>query len=407
MAVGSSELPREAAAVDAPRALRDYGAERLAWEANLTRFRAAGDRRATARTLRNLGHVARRQGDDAAARAFFGECLTIQRDLEDTNGECGLTLSLSITLLNLGDLAREQGDGAAARARYSESMELARALGDEGLTALAAQQLGIESEGPAKPVPWSSRLVDVGGHRLYTRSQGTGAPTVVLESGLGGAWDEWRGVPSEVARFALVVCYSRAGAVGSEPGPVPRTTQRIADDLRALLARAGIAPPYVLVAHSYGCLPTRLYAIQHPDEVAGIVLMDGPHEDLLPPQLEYFSRLSPEQRAEEERRFYGGNEEHVNLAESQRQLAGVGPLPPVPLVYINSQWLCRRWPPPPSAPPPQKRDLEAARAAAIHRYGPQTRFVVAERSGHMIAADQPEVVVDATRSVIEAARQRA
>src|SRR5262249_33498570 len=89
----------------------------------------------------------------------------------------------------------------------------------------------------------------------------------------------WALVQPEVARFARACAYDRAGDAWSDPGPVPRTMRQESYELHTLLARAGMAPPYVLVGHSYGGLLVPAYAERYPDEVAGMVLVDPTHED--------------------------------------------------------------------------------------------------------------------------------
>jgi len=103
---------------------------------------------------------------------------------------------------------------------------------------------------------------------------GAGDPTVVLAHGLGGSTLEWWRVQAQVNKFATVVAYDRAGFGFSDPGPLPRTTDRILADLRLGLKALGAAPPYVLVSHSAGNFEMRLFALEHPDEVAGMVLVD-------------------------------------------------------------------------------------------------------------------------------------
>lgn len=125
--------------------------------------------------------------------------------------------------------------------------------------------------------PPLGQLVDIGGRRLHLWCTGEGSPTVVLDSGLPGSSLSWTLVQPEVARFTRVCSYDRAGLGWSDPGPPPRTTARIVEDLRALLERARIEPPYVVVGHSFSAFTARLYASQYPDEVAGIVLVDPIH----------------------------------------------------------------------------------------------------------------------------------
>lgn len=85
----------------------------------------------------------------------------------------------------------------------------------------------------------------------------------------------WSGLQRELAKSFRVVSYDRAGLGWSDLGPMPRTAERIVDELHALLEGGGIAPPYVLVGHSFGGLTMPLFAARYPDEVAGMVLVDA------------------------------------------------------------------------------------------------------------------------------------
>lgn len=124
--------------------------------------------------------------------------------------------------------------------------------------------------------------VDVDGHRLHlvcTGEQDTDQPTVILESGAGGWSIHWHSFQAEVAKFARVCSYDRAGFGWSDPGPAPRDGTQIAAELHALLANAGETSPYVLVGASRGGQYARLYAHAYTDETAGIVLVDAEPED--------------------------------------------------------------------------------------------------------------------------------
>jgi pimeloyl-ACP methyl ester carboxylesterase len=100
-------------------------------------------------------------------------------------------------------------------------------------------------------------------------------PTVILEAGLGDFSVEWSLVQPRVAASARVCSYDRAGSGWSDMGPMPRTMRQITFELHTLLATAGIRPPYVLVGQSYGGVLVRLFATTYPDDVAGMVLVDG------------------------------------------------------------------------------------------------------------------------------------
>jgi len=123
--------------------------------------------------------------------------------------------------------------------------------------------------------PPLGQMVDVGGYRLHIHCTGTGSPTVVIDAGW-GAWSlEWSRVQAEVAKTTQVCTYDRAGMGYSEAGPLPRNAQQFATELHTLLEKANLAGPYVLVGHSLGGLPARVFAHEHPTQVAGVVLIDS------------------------------------------------------------------------------------------------------------------------------------
>ncbi len=120
-------------------------------------------------------------------------------------------------------------------------------------------------------------LIKVNQRRLLTRSMGAGEPTVVFDAALGASSLSWTFVQTEVARFAHTFAYDRAGFGGSDPGPMPRTALRIAEELRELLGVAGVPGPFLLVGHSFGGLCARVFAARYHAETAGLVLVDAPH----------------------------------------------------------------------------------------------------------------------------------
>jgi pimeloyl-ACP methyl ester carboxylesterase len=144
------------------------------------------------------------------------------------------------------------------------------------------EQLGLRPHSTAQQteqsVPDEGRLVDVGGHRLFIRCQGEGSPTVVFEAGL-GAWSlAWLQVQEAVSSTTRACVYDRAGYGSSDPGPRPRDARSIAADLHRLLS-ATERPPFVLVGHSFGGWIARVYASLHPDQVAGLALVESAHEE--------------------------------------------------------------------------------------------------------------------------------
>lgn len=122
--------------------------------------------------------------------------------------------------------------------------------------------------------PPLGRLVESGGVKYHLYETGSGSPTVVLEAGVGATSLSWALVQSEVSKFAHVVAYDRAGLGWSDLSSTPRTPSHIAQELRALLSEAGIAPPYILAGHSFGGLCVERFAIEFRECVAGVVLVD-------------------------------------------------------------------------------------------------------------------------------------
>lgn len=123
------------------------------------------------------------------------------------------------------------------------------------------------------------KLVDIGGYKLHLNCTGKDGPTVVLIAGAGDFSLDWELVQPDVARFTRVCSYDRAGLAWSDPGPTPRTMRQDAHELHWLLRAARVKAPYVLVGHSLGGLIARVYAEEFPKEVAGMLLVDSTHED--------------------------------------------------------------------------------------------------------------------------------
>lgn len=145
-----------------------------------------------------------------------------------------------------------------------------------GLMLLGAVYESVAEAADARSLLPPGQLVDVGGYRLHLNCVGTGSPTVVIEAGWGdwsAAWSSW--VQPEAAKTTRVCTYDRAGMGYSEAGPLPRTTEHFVQELHTLLRRAGVPGPYVLVGHSLGGAPVRVFAHEYAAEVAGVVLIDS------------------------------------------------------------------------------------------------------------------------------------
>ena len=154
-------------------------------------------------------------------------------------------------------------------------------------------------------------LVPADGTRLNLYCMGSGSPAVVFDSG----WEDWAPVwtivQPEVAKWTRACSYDRAGAGFSDPGPLPRTSVRIADELRSALHNGGIEGPYILVGHAFGGDNVRTFAARYPAEVAGLVLVEADVTS------------SPEERRGQARLI-------ASLRECRDAIAAGKPLPALP-----------------------------------------------------------------------------
>jgi pimeloyl-ACP methyl ester carboxylesterase len=285
------------------------------------------------------------------------------------------------------------------------------------LSGATYQWLATRNELAATPPP--GRLVDIGGYRLHLWCTGDGAPAVILDAGLGGTSTGWGFVQPEVARFTRVCSYDRAGMGYSDPGPSPRTARRIANELAELLARSGITGPVVLAGESIAGFNVRVFASDHPERVSGLVLVDASHEDdahEVPGMARFVPLLSTigafrllgvsfgqtveslapsVQRYAQATRFRGAGYQaaadeimHIGETVSEVRLTRRKLTVPV-LVVTGARGADANW-----------RRLQQDEASLSER----GCLITAQQSGHVIPIDQPNVVVDAIRTVARIAR---
>jgi pimeloyl-ACP methyl ester carboxylesterase len=191
-------------------------------------------------------------------------------------------------------------------------------FGQEGASAAAPADIVYARPG---------QLVDAGGFRLNLICMGSGSPTVVFDSGWGDWAPAWSKVQPEVAKWTRACSYDRAGAGFSDPGPMPRTSVRIAGELRTALHNAGIGGPYILVASSFGGDNVRTFADMYMDEVAGLVLVDADPDD-----------LEPKAMREEAHRGHAGIPS--DLRDCHNAIAEHKPLPALESVSGRPQQTC-------------------------------------------------------------------
>ena len=139
------------------------------------------------------------------------------------------------------------------------------------------------------------RLVKIGhGHSLYVLEKGSGGPTVVFEAGIAATHLNWFHIQETVSRFTGTASYDRSGLGWSSPCRTARTPGNIVVELHAMLHRAGIKPPYILVGHSFGGMVMRRYAQMYPEDVLSVLLVD-------PMRCEEWPPLNPGRQSEIDR----------------------------------------------------------------------------------------------------------
>ncbi|MGE0104501.1 MAG: alpha/beta fold hydrolase [Blastocatellales bacterium] len=236
----------------------------------------------------------------------------------------------------------------------------------------------------------NGKLVLVNGHYLRVERKGRGGPTVVFDSGLSQTHSTWGSIPDEVAGKASVIVYERAGVGESDHLKTVGTSSRIVDDLHELLEKTGAPKPYILVGHSFGGMNIRLFASRYPNEVSGLLLIDASHED----QFVRYAELMPsDQRASYLRHERGENLEGVNMLASGREVraARFGPIPAIILTAGADRSK--------TAFDDRERAHLDLQSELVKRL-PGSRQIIAEKSGHFIQKDQPELVV---KSILELA----
>jgi len=262
---------------------------------------------------------------------------------------------------------------------------------------------------PATSFGQRHQLVDIGSHRLDVVRAGAGSPAVILEAGLGDGLDDWDPVWPSLAQFTTVVAYSRSGIGKSESGAQPHTARNAAVELHTLLAKLSIRRPYILVGRSYGGLLVRMYTSLYPEDVAGLVLVDGTHEQ----QVKRWGTLDPTYPAAFRAYFDsvlktmkpGAEAEEIRETvriQAEGGTDGLNPLPDIPIAVLTSMKVdtAARY----VNGTARGHDLWRDMHDEWFRRSHNGIHLVTTRSGHPIQSQEPELVVEAIRFVLDRVR---
>lgn len=255
------------------------------------------------------------------------------------------------------------------------------------------------------------KIVRVADRSVEVIEMGTGAPTFILESGAGDDASVWSGVLPALAVHTHVIAYSRAGYGQSSAAAGPSSFQTTVQQLHELLAVLGEHRPVVIVGHSLGGLLARLYASLYPRDVAGLVLIDGTHEQ----QWQRWDSLRPSSRLFDEMRTMlskmppgaaRDDMEQMLAVQTNGRVDRMRHLPDVPLAVITAlkpcpperEWVCRD---------PQALEVWRALHAEWAAQSTNSIHIVSARTEHYVMKDQPDLVAQAVRFVMNATRNAA
>ncbi len=258
----------------------------------------------------------------------------------------------------------------------------------------------------------ASRLIDIGGRNLHMAVRGSGAPTIVIEAGMGEPPIEsgsWNAVVEELSKSNRVVLYDRAGLGRSDPAPkLPRTGADVAADLEAILAKAAVPGPYLLVGHSYGGIHLRIFASRFPDKVAGMVLVDASHPDQ---ERRWLAAFGPAPANETEtlrkvrehlasRGTPESNPEKIDPKATAEQIQGARDLGDKPLVILTHSAGFKI---DPSLPDEHLARIESVWTAiqdGYRRLSTRSTLIQSKTGGHNLPGEDPALVIAGVRSAL-------
>jgi pimeloyl-ACP methyl ester carboxylesterase len=304
-----------------------------------------------------------------------------------------------------------------------------------------------------KAFPPPGEMIDLGDYRVHLNRQGEGQPVIVLESGLGGDSLDWCRVQPEIAKTTTVISYDRPGLGWSDRSPYPRLALPITDELHRLLQNAGLPGPYVLVGHSGGGLYVRMFAHQHPELAAGMVLVDSAHEHHITRSSAVYRQLVQDFESGMVRRIkmlslinrtgffalfpqlapvvgphfppeiqkvqraitvmnsrvaatLAEEWENIQATFAQAREMNITSLNDIPLIVLQARQLLQADPSIGFSPAVAEQVNQVFEQAQLElaALSPQGRKIVVEGSGHQIQLEQPQAVIDAILEVVERVR---
>ncbi|WP_330252799.1 alpha/beta hydrolase [Nocardia sp. NBC_00565] len=296
------------------------------------------------------------------------------------------------------------------------------------------------STSSARLAPPIGGFQEIDGRRVFVHRAGSGGPAVVFLPGASAVGLDYFVVQQEVSQFTTAVVYDRGGTGYSDPVPLPRTATEVATELHELLRAQNIAAPYVLAPHSLGGFYAHRFAQLYPQDVAGLVWLDGLHrdwDDFMPPamQLAAAEQMAPDLEQLEQMRpalremhaelladypehmrqplsdakvsdewMHVGIAERSTLVELATELRAGPNIPDVPVVALTVLGI---------DPAQQARTLQEMHdgktrmdAALVSAVSHGEQRILSDTLHHRLCFDRPDAVVQAIRDVVDRAARR-
>ena len=244
------------------------------------------------------------------------------------------------------------------------------------------------------------RFVEINGKKQHILELGVGEPSVIFITGAGSKLTHYDYVQTEISKITKTFSYDKPGLGKSEMINTPRTVENLTAELAEILRKEKIKEPFILVGHSLGGYIARYFLHEYPEKVVGIVLIDPGDENLV--------NILLSSKSEKERKFLdslinapdpttsiGKQMERKSFHQHDSLMKTLNTETQIPITLIESNKVA-------------KEDLLEVEVIQIQkelyrnfqkRY-PQTKIISTEKSGHFIQLEEPQLVIDAIKSVL-------
>ncbi len=244
-----------------------------------------------------------------------------------------------------------------------------------------------------------SNTLIVGEQTVEYELIGRGKPCIIFLNGFGARIASWKKVIPDIADVGTLLLYNRAGIGKSSKATTKQSGDVVIATLREVLKSLQLAPPYIIVGWSIGGLFANLFARMYPSETQAVVFVESSSSN--PDEVKtLLAHVSPLVKMIErlEKFIYrlfpnSGNWEYSLIEESRALVRGAGVFPEIPIVVLSgakTSWL-------------RSKSLAEAGAALDGELAALTssgRHIISVKSGHVLGWTEPELVIDAIRSVI-------